>query len=232
MSIFSKKNAEIEKKRIEYELAEFGYSKFIIKESNITTIQIAKNIGTPYYHEKIQTVEKITPSIKSKLRTNTYSGNFGLDAFPFHTDLAHWQTPPHYVLLRCIQPAKDVKTLLIDFKELLSTEDESTLSRALFRPRKSINHQASLLRLSENRKIRWDSLFLQPVSTSGKDLSSRITEKINTSAKKEISLSSDKECLVIDNWRLAHGRTAIPKNCLNRKLERVYLSSVQGVHDV
>lgn len=39
---------------------------------------------------------------------NTYSGIFGLERFPFHTDLAHWPIPPRYLLLRCIRGYEDV----------------------------------------------------------------------------------------------------------------------------
>ncbi|WP_397458324.1 hypothetical protein AB3464_26550 [Pseudomonas asplenii] len=229
MNIFQETSAEQEKEKIESELRSFGFSKFTIKKSNITTTQIAEHIGTIALPLSIQ---KITPRTKDKLQTNTYSGNFGLDAFPLHTDLAHWSTPPHYVILRCIQPAEEVKTLLLDFKKILSPEDSSTLSRALFRPRRSLENKVSLLRLSENEKLRWDSLFLQPVNATAKNLAGRILEKINNTVKIEVNLASNKDCLILDNWRILHGRTAVPEHCKNRILERIYLSSMQGAHNV
>lgn len=53
---------------------------------------------------------------------NTYSGNFGLEVFPFHTDLAHWYIPPRYIFLRCVNPAEYVATKLIDRQSILDEQ--------------------------------------------------------------------------------------------------------------
>ena len=45
---------------------------------------------------------------------NTYSGRYGYNEFPFHTDLAHFLAPPPYLFLRCVRGHQSVRTLLID----------------------------------------------------------------------------------------------------------------------
>ena len=47
-------------------------------------------------------VQVLTPRHEATTSPNTYSGNFGIHAFPLHTDLAHWFLPPRYLALRCV----------------------------------------------------------------------------------------------------------------------------------
>lgn len=48
-------------------------------------------IGTPLIPWDGSLVQELTPRASST--PNTYSGIFGLDRFPFHSDLAHWAEP-------------------------------------------------------------------------------------------------------------------------------------------
>jgi L-asparagine oxygenase len=68
-----------------------------------------------------------------------YSGIYGLGCFPFHTDLAHWRVPPHYLLLRCMTGYSDVPTLLVDGQALIDAVTLDVLIRAIFMPRRPRN---------------------------------------------------------------------------------------------
>ncbi len=48
-------------------------------------------------------IQELTPRNVADSPPNIYSGSFGYGEFPFHTDLAHWFLPPHYLVLRCIE---------------------------------------------------------------------------------------------------------------------------------
>jgi L-asparagine oxygenase len=37
-------------------------------------------------------------------KENTLSSRYGTDAFPFHTDTAHWDQPARYLALYCVDP--------------------------------------------------------------------------------------------------------------------------------
>ena len=57
---------------------------------NISTFDVASNIGKIQEIENILSVQQIRPKNKSDSTSNVYSGNYGLDEFPLHSDLAHW----------------------------------------------------------------------------------------------------------------------------------------------
>src|ERR1700680_4813908 len=59
-------------------------------------------------------VQVLTARDRSEAGPNTYSGNYGWNAFPLHTDLSHWCIPPRYLLLRCLAGTQDVATRLFD----------------------------------------------------------------------------------------------------------------------
>ena len=59
---------------------------------------------------KIPTVQSLRPRQAVEAKQNQYSGHYGFDIFPFHTDLAHWALPPRYFLLRCLIGTEDVFT--------------------------------------------------------------------------------------------------------------------------
>lgn len=42
----------------------------------------------------------------------------------------------------------------------------------------------------------------------------------------ELPLEDSSDCIILDNWSVLHGRTAIPEAGYHRKIERVYLDSI------
>src|SRR5262245_53046643 len=81
------------------------------------TITIANELGTPLIPWEHGLIQGLAPRASST--PNTFSGIYGLNRYPFHTDLAHWSTPPRYLLLRCTTGYADVSTPLIDGRILI-----------------------------------------------------------------------------------------------------------------
>jgi len=223
------KDSACEIKKIHKELTSTGYCKFNVSSEKISTLEISELLGNTAELYGVPTVQKLCPKNLNNAKPNTYSGNYGLNAFPLHTDMAHWSSPPHYLLLRCAGPATNVKTLLLDLEHIINTESKITLNRALFRPRRSLDNKTCLLRLTENNILRWDELFLSPVNQTAKDLSNRILEKIKLSTPITIGLTKKTECIIIDNWRALHGRTPVVEKFESRIIDRVYLSSLWDI---
>lgn len=171
--------------------------------------------------------------IESKCATpNTYSGNYGLLEYPMHTDLAHWRIPPRYLILRCIIGFPAVKTLLVDGVSIIEECGKSTLSKALVEPRRPLDGKIPLLRLYRQYNactglFRWDSLFIQPKGRKGEIAFERVTEFIADTSPTIVNLKSRGDTLILDNWRILHGRTAVPKHCKYRTVERLYLDSLK-----
>jgi hypothetical protein len=209
------------------ELKQHGYAKFSCEDLTDTET-VARRLGDVLSLPGLPTVQKLTPHSESKKSLATYSGNFGMGDFPMHTDLAHWATPPRYLLLRCVEPGSSVFTTIHNIESLLNGETPDRLRRALFRPRKRTNNCLGLLPLYDGTLYRWDSLFLVPVSASASQIKERMLSQIAQRQPTKISLSKATDCLLVDNWRMLHGRSAVPASENNRIIDRIYLSRLKG----
>ena len=209
-------------------LAEDGYVTFAGQYFGDSTMEIAAKIGTVINVPGAKTIQELTPSNNASLETSSYSGNYGAEEFPFHSDMAHWFRPPRYFLLCCRVPAMSVETRVVKSVRIFEGEEIHDLRRALFRPRRRLNGRLSPLRLFEGNFYRWDSIFIQPINKSASSLRSKVIDRLATVSYEAIVLGDRNQCLLIDNWRTFHSRSAVTAEGMNRKLERVYLSEVKG----
>ncbi|KCZ64696.1 TauD/TfdA family dioxygenase [Hyphomonas atlantica] len=211
------------------EIAESGYILITQYRQNDDIVEIASNLGEPLTPWEGGLVQNLVP--REEAHPNTYSGNFGLGRFPFHTDLAHWRRPPRYLLLRCLVGHNDVPTLLIDGRALVEAIPRDTLARAIFKPRRPRDRSLALLRLFEPATdgadlLRWDELFLRPASTLGETAYEQIQAWLAENAPKSVTLVQRGDTLIIDNWRMLHARAQIPLGCEDRLIQRVYLGDM------
>lgn len=102
---------------IKEEIARHGYVFLREYHPDMNVATVANALGQPMTPWEGGLIQELVPRASST--PNTYSGIFGLDSFPFHTDLAHWRLPPRYVLLRCVRGFADVPTLLLDGRALI-----------------------------------------------------------------------------------------------------------------
>ena len=198
-----------------------------------TTISIAQSIGTvidiqAFAQSDIPIVQTLQPRIKSDNLKNQYSGTYGLNEFPLHTDLAHWEVPPRYILLRCLNGSQRAYTRLLDSLSLVSILDTRMLQRALVRARRpGRNRTICLLPLVFHidgvSGFRWDSLFLIPMNNAAKG-TSQVLNTQSRNLEKSLALARRGDTLIIDNWRVLHGRSKVLMTDTNRRIERVYLS--------
>ena len=207
------------------ELIEKGYMS-LSSDAEMSMLEVAQNIGTVFRVPTMPLVQTLTPRQKENELENTYSGNFGLDEFPFHTDLAHWYVPPRYLFLRCAIPTPDVETKLIDSRDICGDIEASILSRSHFKPRKRLDRAANLLKVKQGEIFRWDSIFIEPANSSAEELKLKIQYAISSAKYISLNLDRNGQCLLIDNWRMLHGRSAVRTMSIDRKIERVYFDEV------
>lgn len=210
------------------QLTEDGYVQFDGQYFGNSTIEIATSIGTVINPPGIKTVQELIPARRDLLEASSYSGNYGLEEFPFHSDMAHWFQPPRYLLLCCRVPAISVETRVVKSERIFEDEETHDLRRALFRPRRRLNGRLTHLRLFEGDFYRWDSLFIEPINKLGVSLRSRVIERLAKANYETIVLGYSNQCLLIDNWQTFHARSAVSFEGINRKLERLYLSELKG----
>jgi hypothetical protein len=205
-----------------------GYVFFQEYRRGSDAIAIAAGLGTPLTPREGGLVQELIP--RASATPNTYSGIYGLENFPFHTDLAHWRLPPRYLLLRCITGYSDVPTLLIDGRIIENAITTDILTRAIFRPRRPRGGALALLRLCEpigyDYCLRWDEVFLKPASRVGIIADQHIREQIARCEPLPIALTRPGDTLLIDNWRILHARSPISAGREDRRIERIYLESL------
>lgn len=156
----------------------------------------------------------------------SYSDNFGFGEFPFHTDMAHWSTPPRYFALVCISGSSSVKTNIIHRNHVLSTKEQAESARAIFRPRRPIEGRQTPLRMMSSDIFRWDALFLEPVNRTAARIAGLLRDRFCDAKPIEVALEEPGQALIVDNWRTVHGRSAVPPDSKSRVLKRIYLESV------
>src|SRR5262249_10274535 len=152
-------------------------------------------------------VQALRPRSRASSTPNTYSGNFGFDAFPLHTDLAHWARPPRYLALRCMVGMAEVATLVLDGNDLVAEIGATSMRRALVQPRRRLGGVKALLRLREcidgfRSLIRWDGLFLRPATVSSRETCRAVTTYLCSVMPRRISLLNAGDTLILDNWRM------------------------------
>lgn len=177
-------------------------------------------------------VQTLRPRPSSCATPNTYSGNFGLREFPLHTDLAHWAVPPRYVALRSTAAHNSVPTLLVDGLLIRQALGDQALRRALVLSRRPMGGRRQLLCLAEpvsdeaTLRIRWDELFLRPATLQSATTCDAVQGAIQRIRAMEQVLGDPGDTLILDNWRMLHGRGPVPLQAQNRRLARCYLSEI------
>lgn len=172
----------------------------------------------------------LKPREKGDSQPSSYSGIYGLERFPFHTDLAHWRGPPRYLILRCVTGFADVPTQLIDGQEIIKIVGNVNLQRALVRPRRPLNGKMPLLRLLQqfdgNQMLRWDEKFLLGASELGLEVMTLVRRAIDQIDQKNITLLDVGDTIIVDNWRMLHARAPIPESCRGRHIVRSYMEKL------
>lgn len=207
-------------------LSENGYAQVRADLKATSTLDIAASFGVISEIQGLSRMQTLVPRERQAGLSASYGETFGREEFPLHTDMAHWYVPPRYLLLRCVSPVKSVKTKVLLSEVLFADIDLIDLERAVFRPRRRLDGRLTSLQLFENGLYRWDPIFLVPITNVAVKLKLRIQEKLNSLTPNLIALSTSHDCLIIDNWRALHGRTAVPESEMNRVVERVYLDRI------
>jgi len=142
--------------------------------------------------------------------------------FPLHADTAHWLTPCRYVMLACASPGGGSRpTVLLDTRRLPLSKHQTSLLHSI--PLRVTNGRNSFFStiLSRTRPfVRFDPGCMTATTPDGSaalEVLSRhnwpdFIETINWEAG---------TVLVMDNWRLLHGRGRADCSDSDRKLFRI-----------
>lgn len=204
-------------------LQKTGYQEF-----NETTIYSVIQTLTQK-NNQIYKVEDslLMPKTNSNKFHNSLSQEFGLNAFPFHTDGAHRIIPPKWLILeyKGLRPSNSATTLLDTLHLQNDRVNENFFFNEIYLVTGGkISFLTTLVNKTQCKSpiFRWNSLIM-------KKLNSKEHNNLNIF---ERSISHRFEwikgkILVIDNWRILHGREAINEDDkTNRIIHRYNLTPI------
>lgn len=213
------------------QLENFGFAFLDRYEPSRSVLEIAQELGQVAHLCNVKLVQTLKPKQADDADPNTYSGNYGLGAFPMHSDLAHWYEPPRYMVIRCVKGTPEVVTNVLDSGYVISELGAMALSRALVAPRRPSSNNNYLLRLLTKAKdgvdlFRWDEMFIKPFGQLSTETFGVVSRFLCSVSPMRFCLGSPGDTLILDNWRMLHGRSSVPDHSVNRHIERVYLRGI------
>jgi alpha-ketoglutarate-dependent taurine dioxygenase len=184
---------------------------------------LAGSLGTPWTRSggtveylRVQTRENATPWSLSALH--------GLGEFPLHTDFAHDVMPPRYVLLRSSAAGTVRPTTLQSLSAIaISSAARRILQRRVWVARGGpIPFYAPVL-FGDGTYVRWDSACMSP-SCLAMDARHAWTECLASAQPVQFDWDMN-TVLVVDNWRVLHGRGGhAMRSDGDRLIERIIVS--------
>jgi alpha-ketoglutarate-dependent taurine dioxygenase len=185
---------------------------------------IARHLGTIADGPTARTIQTIAPRDQGAAPVSSLSHQFGLGPFPLHNDTAHWTLPCRYVILACAEVGSvRAPTLLADAHDPGFSDDERLLlhSSTFLVRNGGKSFYASLLD-SRRRFIRFDPGCMEPMTTA----SVTAMQLYGMRRQRSRVIACDWEegnVLIIDNWRMLHGRGNDVPADPQRRLLRVYV---------
>jgi hypothetical protein len=167
-------------------------------------------------------LETLLPTNSATAKPRSLSKIHGFGEFPLHVDTAHWLTPCRYVVLGCASTGTARRpTLLLDTRRLpLSKTQLSLLHSTPFRITNGRNSFFSTI-LSKSRPfVRYDPGCMTPTTPEGAKVLEILARDPWAACIETVSWEPAM-LVLIDNWRVLHGRPQA--NCYDpdRKLLRI-----------
>ena len=204
-----------------------GWASFTISsnESNLRErlLVLASSFGTPVASRSGGSLcDTLSPTEAEAAKPRSLSKVHDVGRFPLHIDTAHWLTPCRYIMLACISPGSANRpTLLLDTQRLPLTKYQLSLLRTT--PLRVTNGRNSFFStiLSKARPfVRFDPGCMT-ASTADAASTLAILARQNWPDCIETVCWEAGKVVVIDNWRVLHGRGQADSPDFDRKLLRI-----------
>lgn len=187
---------------------------------------LAASLGVPVAGRTGEaTVSVLRPTEASESRPNSLSASYSTGSFPFHVDTAHWVVPCRYIVLGCFDPGEGGRrTLLLDTKTLPLTSEQRQL--LVSTPLRVVNGRQSFFSTIAKRGrkfLRYDPGCMHATTADGAQALAVFAAGAWPEYLTDICWRKG-NVLVIDNWRVLHGRSEASVSDPRRTLMRIYVS--------
>jgi alpha-ketoglutarate-dependent taurine dioxygenase len=186
-------------------------------------LALAISLGTPAATRSGGSLcDTLSPTEAAEAKPRSLSKVHAVGEFPLHIDTAHWLTPCRYVMLACVSPGSGCRsTLLMDTRRLPLNEHKSSLLHST--PLRVTNGRNSFFStiLSKARPfVRFDLGCMTATTTDGVKALAFLAKE-NWPDHIETVRWEAGTVVVIDNWRMLHGRGHADCPDADRKLLRI-----------
>jgi hypothetical protein len=195
------------------------------RESDLASrlLRLATELGTPTATRSNGSLcDTLLPTQADDAKPRSLSKIHAVGEFPLHNDTAHWLTPCRYVMLACVSPGSGNRpTLLMDARQLPLNERQNSLLHGT--PLRVTNGRNSFFStiLSKSRPfVRFDLGCMTAVTPDGRETLG-VLSRNNWSDHVATLHWASGTVLVIDNWRILHGRGHAGRPDSDRKLLRI-----------
>ena len=189
-------------------------------------LEVAWAIGRPKMSPAGEVIKLLTPRIAVESRARTLSATYGRGPFPLHTDTAFWPVPCRYLIFRATGDVRRPTTVL-SFAELLEnlgTKFRSLAEQSIWlaRTRERAFYCSMTFRVGNERCWRYDSQCMFPVNNAASQVEQILGRQIPGIEETDLEWEDD-IAVVMDNWKVLHGRGPMPLDEKQRILERIYV---------
>ena len=183
-------------------------------------LAFARRIGIVVPGRNGALIEPIVPRPTEAAEERSLSAAYGLSELPMHIDTAHYLRPARYLLLGCANAGQSgAQTRLAPISALkFSPRELSLLASAAVLVRTGRRSFYSTILDKGRPFLRYDPGCMEPLDARGEEALQIVSDAIGRTdvIKHEWRRG---EILLIDNWKMLHGRTATAAN--SRLLFRV-----------
>lgn len=203
-------NSRLVTSEVQSALKECGWATINCENGNDEHItasvkSVAWQLGKPVADRGYDLFQLLKPTKPNEAHHSSLSAKFGTGELPLHMDTAHWTTPCRYVVLACLEPGPTpTPTFLYDCVTSPFDNNEARIMReGLFHVKNGSKSFYSSVASSMRSYFRFDPGCMFPMNDAAKDAAHVFTQKLENSIKFQWKRGA---LLVLDNWRVLHGR--------------------------
>jgi hypothetical protein len=186
------------------------------------TLSVARAFGDPIRGPTGELVRKLVPKNASEAVAGTFSREYGKGEFPLHTDTAFWPLPARYLVFRVTGDTRRPTVVARFPLPLPPTMAREVVSSVWVVKGLRPFYCSMQFRANGEMGLRYDQLTMKPVNNAAKSVLNGMPSVLAQLRTFSIDWAAV-GTVIIDNWRVLHGRGHGPDGEGERVLERVYL---------
>lgn len=188
-------------------------------------VKLGDRLGTRIAGRAGSLEEVVQPLAADDAHPRSLSVRYGLGALPFHTELSHRPRPCRYLLLGCVDPGSPgAATMLLDWRTLGFSQDElALLEETPVLVRTGRRSFYSTILAPGGAFLRYDPGCLEALDERGRRAMRLMGDRI-ADAPSSAHHWRQGDILIIDNWRVLHGRSPSGRGS-GRRLARILIDA-------